>query len=205
MTSDISIGSVTDSPMGTLNVRLGTFERHVSASAEGTRRALRIEDCTVIAGWIGCDIHDVPLEIWSWEAEPSDPLAADDATNIGTLNTARMHVNIGLPPAAFEQFWAASVATDGATRNVHIELESQESDKAILAVSMVTLIEIMPKDTDDAAGEPLGAVPSRIHPVVVELRIMREKLMIVMRWMVIAIALVVTVNAVIGVLRSLGF
>jgi hypothetical protein len=203
MTSDIAMGSMSDSPMGSLNVRLGTFERHVTASAEGTRRALRIDDCTVIAGWIGRDIHDAPLEIWTWEAVPDDPPVPDDATSIGTLNTSRMHANIGLPPGAFAQLWAAAAATDGATRNIHIELESEDADKAILAVTMVTLVEAMP--TDGAAGQPGRSVPPRIHPVVVELRIMREKMMVVMRWMVIAIALVVTVNAVIGVLRSFGF
>lgn len=63
-----------------------------------------------------------------------------------------------LVAAAFQQIWAAAEAADSAERNIKIEYKINGPKS--FSVTNVTLIEA-----------------ERIHPVVAELRLMREKLM----------------------------
>jgi hypothetical protein len=136
MTSDIRMGS--------LDIRLGTFERHTWATAEGARREVKIEDCMVISGWIGRDIYNERIGIWAREAKSGEIPLSIDPEKIGALDASHMHMNLGLPLEIFGQLWAAAEAIDGAKRNIHIELKIDRPEETFFAMTKATLIEVLP-------------------------------------------------------------
>jgi hypothetical protein len=156
---------------GFLTLRAGTFQRTTRAEREGAHRGINISNCPVTR-WdvIGHDIGDKldghsfradeALMVSIMEAKPGDVLWEEDPEKIGALVTDSMHANVRLPPDAFALFWIAAEAADGATR--FIEIVSKPDRPDVLTVTNIGLFENMP-------GSP-------VHPVVAELRVMREKL-----------------------------
>jgi hypothetical protein len=70
-----------------------------------------------------------------------------------------MHVNLHLQPNAFALFWTAAETTHGSARNMEFVLKPDSTDT--LTVTNIGLFEVMPG--------------SQLHPVVAELRVMRER------------------------------
>jgi hypothetical protein len=85
-----------------------------------------------------------------------------DPEKIGVLTVDNM-ANLHVPPDAFAFFWTAAAATDGYTRSMEFVLKRGHTDT--LTVTNVGLFESMP-----------GSPAESTHPVVAELRVMREKL-----------------------------
>ena len=108
---------------------------------------------------------DQQLSVSIMEAKPGDPLWTEDSIlppnpeKIGVLSTDRMHATVYVPRDAFAHFWTAAEATDGSTRDMELELKPDV--QGTLTVTDIGLFESMPG--------------SALHPVVVELRVMREK------------------------------
>ena len=164
---------------------LARFERRTHAKREGTVRKINICNCPV-SSWSVIGSNDNKLDghgfyrneefsVSMTETKPGDPLWEEDTIlpglwgedrvlpanpeKIGTLKANSRDVHFYLQPDAFALFWTAAEATDGATR--HVEIEVKPDTANILTVLSVYLIEDIPAP--------------RLHPVVAELRVIREK------------------------------
>ena len=169
MASEISTGSLT--------LRAGTFQRVTHAEREGAVRKINISYCPVTK-WTVIGSGDNKLDGLSFsaneqftvsitETKPGDPLWAEDTflppnpEKIGTLDADSMRVHCYLQPDVFALFWNAAEATHGSTRSMELVLKPDRQSQHILTVTNIGLFEDMP-------GSP-------VHPVVAELRVMREK------------------------------
>jgi hypothetical protein len=151
MISEIQIGS--------LKIRVGAFERFTEATAEATTRSIKIMNCSVIdqgAELGGRNFNNEQVELWIRELRSGEVLWRDNSEKIGAFSWERLHINLRLLPAAFQELWAAAEAVDSTERNIQIEYKL--SDPTSFSVTNVTLIECMPE--------------KRIHPVVAELKLM---------------------------------
>ena len=175
-------------PTGFLTVRAGTFQRSSRASREGDVRQVSISNCPVTS-WsvMGEDTDDNKLDGRSFGIDEQllvyiremkslgNLFEGGHPEKIGGLNTESMLAFAYVPPNSFAHFWMAAEATDGSTR--HIDLELGPGPRNVLSVTNVGLIESM----------------TGSHPVVAELRVMREKLsrragpIIVAFWIVVVI------------------
>ena len=169
MASEISTGSLT--------LRAGTFQRVTHAEREGAVRKINISYCPVTK-WTVIGSGDNKLDGRSFSANEQftvsitetklgDPLWAEDTflppnpEKIGTLDADSMRVHFYLQPDAFALFWNAAEATHGSTRSMELVLKPDRQSQHILTVTNIGLFEDMP-------GSP-------VHPVVAELRVMRER------------------------------
>ena len=175
---------------GFLTVTVGAFTRRTYVTREGAYRVIQVSNCPV-THWTVMGSGDGKLDGHSFhtdgllntvtimEVKPGEfgRRFAADPEKIGTLNTNYMHADVYVPDDALALFWAAAEATDGSTRSMELILKPDRQDE--LTVTNINLFESMPR--------------SPFHPVVAELRIMREKLfgktrpIIVAFWIVVAI------------------
>jgi hypothetical protein len=107
---------------------------------------------------------DIKLSIH--EADPSEE-------GIGSVHMLAF-LSLNLPPATFAEFWAASAAADGATRDIKIRFKNG-AEPPLYAITYVQLVEHMPEAVDfNPKAHGPGYIPGRDHPVVAELGEMRR-------------------------------
>jgi hypothetical protein len=157
-------------PTGYLTLRAGTFGRTTHVTKGGATREISISFCPVfhwrVNGGLDNKLNgrsfnsNERFEIAIMEGEPGEVFWPEDPEKIGALNADLMHANIFMPPDAFGHFWAVAEATDGSTRHIELALKADHPD--------TFKIEKMP-------APPEGNTSGRLHPVVAELRVMREK------------------------------
>jgi hypothetical protein len=84
-------------------------------------------------------------------------------------------IELSLPPAAFAEFWTGCAAADGVARHINIHFKSDGPD--YFRITRVDLVEYMAAaiDYNPKAHSP-GYIPARPHPVVAELRDIRQRL-----------------------------
>jgi hypothetical protein len=132
---------------GYLTVRLGTFRRSTSTSAEKSTRAVHIENCVIREGGEiqGCNCRGEQIGIEVYEKKPGEELWKDDPAKIGGLSTKFM--TLYLPAETFGPLWAAAAATDGAAwRQMRCEYKS--GGNAILSITTATLVEFLSGDAE---------------------------------------------------------
>ena len=186
---------------GALTIYLGKFERHTWATADGTGREIRIDNCSIRGSTDDGEVtYDCRITELMSRPETFDP------KGIGAINKDLMLIYLGLLPDTFERFWIAAEAADNTLRWMDLDTKPGKV-KSSEIITKATLIETMPSPMN--LGPELGArtgiyIPGRVHPVVAELRIMREKLY--GRdglWMLIAFVVIVAANFIVDLLRSI--
>jgi len=127
---------------GKLDLLMGTVVRQVTASAKGTRRLIELSLCKVAhGGKIGAkDLSGgfVDIRIYGLDAVPEiiGSLGWRDE-RIGTLRTDSYGgIELTLSADAFEAFWKAADAADGATRSIHLKY-SASSDDSIWSIELL--------------------------------------------------------------------
>jgi hypothetical protein len=170
---------------GFLTLRVGGFQRTTRATAEGGRRVVNISDCPVTQWYVISDKDDDKklagqsfakedqLLVSVVEAKPGEPRWGENPEKIGAAGGDS--ANLYLPLDAFSSFWDAAEAVDGATRHIELVLKSDGSN--VLCVTNVGLIESMPAPPRTPPEKDFSSLPlPRVHPVVAEIRTMREQL-----------------------------
>ena len=165
-----------ENPTGFLTVTVGAFGRTTRAVRKGAVRAINIANCPVTNWQVISDyMSDDKLDGRSFSAneqftvsitetkpgEAEDTFLPPNPEKIGTLDADSMRVHLNLQPDAFALFWNAAEATHGSTRSMELVLKPDRQSQHILTVTNIGLFEDMP-------GSP-------VHPVVAELRVMRDK------------------------------
>ena len=165
-----------ETPTGFLTVTVGAFGRTTRAVRKGAVRAINIANCPVTNWQVISDyMSDEKLDGRSFSAneqftvsitetkpgEAEDTFLPPNPEKIGTLDADSMRVHCYLQPDVFALFWNAAEATHGSTRSMELVLKPDRQSQHILTVTNIGLFEDMP-------GSP-------VHPVVAELRVMREK------------------------------
>ena len=157
-----------------LTLKAGSFQCVSRATIKGATRHINISDCPVdrwsdLKGDTISSSDEVDLSIY--EMTPGEPLWKEDPEKIGAFSKDSMHINVHLPREAFHHFWTAAEATYDAPPYIEIVLKPGDPKfPQTLSVTNVGLIE---------------AMPSKMHPVVAELRIMGETLSGLIRSLVI--------------------
>lgn len=154
-----------------LTAKVGAMHRTSRTTHSGTVRAVHMSGCPVTR-WTTWETHDVrdnlkeaadqTVDVSVVEIKPGEPRWPEDPEKIGAFSTASMHINLYLPPHTFTHFWNAADAANDSSRHIDIVLKSNERDPRshVLSVTNAGLLESMPAST--------------LHPVVAELRSVRD-------------------------------
>lgn len=151
-----------------ITVVLGTFRRHTTATGEGTTRIVNIADCPIEGR------KDEVLEISVKEIAPDTVLWEDHAEKIGILWNDQQLLALYLHPPAFAEFWRAADCTDAALRTIRVGLRKENDN--IHMVMEAGFNEIFPDPIDVAPKAKRPRPLRRIHPVVLELRTIEQKI-----------------------------
>jgi len=170
----------------TLTVRVGGCERQTTAEAKRfaetdahtAGRRIRLSECPILSTDLKSEgqlSRGDEVEIWIYEFEP-------DQKVIGSFDSLA-YLQLSLPPVAFAEFWAACAAGDGVTRNININFKNDDTD--YFKVTRVDLVEYMGP-----------------HPVVAELRNMKQGF--IGRWQgfLILICFVLGISFMLEILRA---
>jgi hypothetical protein len=161
----------------TLTVRVAACERQTTAEAKRfaetdaltAGRKIRLSECPVLSTNLkgeGQLTRGDEVEILIYEFE-------SDQQVIGSFDSLAF-LELSLPPAAFAEFWSGCAAADGVARNVNIYFKSDGTD--YFRITRVDLVEYMAGAVDyNPKGHAPGYLPGRPHPVVAELRDMRQR------------------------------
>jgi hypothetical protein len=164
-----------------LTVRLGNCQRYTETDGKLSRRHIKLCCPTLSCSFKGEDQPGPGDEIELWFHDEAD---AGEA--IGSFDRMGF-IDLSLPPTTFAEFWTASVAADGAARDISIRFK--KTDRSIYTITKVQLIEHVPEPIDfNPKAHGPGYIPGRVHPVVAELRDMRSRL--ITSWRGVGAALV---------------
>jgi hypothetical protein len=162
----------------TLTVRVAACERQTTAEAKRfaetdartAGRRIRLRECPVLSTTLkgeGQLSRGDEVEVLIYEFE-------SDQQVIGSFDSPTF-IELSLSPTAFAEFWAGCAAADGVARHINILFKSDGTD--YFRITRVDLVEYMAAaiDYNPKAHSP-GYIPARPHPVVAELRDIRQRL-----------------------------
>jgi hypothetical protein len=175
-------------------VRLGGCERLTIAEtkwfagkgAEFAGRMLRLRDCPILSTNLkgeGQLSRGDEIEIGISEREA-------DQEVIGSYDIAA-YLHLSLPPAVFNEIWAACATADGVARNLSIHFRNDGS--RTFWVTRVELAEHM-SATEASPGGRTRSYPVREHPVVAEMRNIQRRLVFSWQTLLIAVGFFVGVS-----------
>jgi hypothetical protein len=125
-----------------LGLNPGTYQRAVSADAEGTLRTITVENCAVGAGGkIGS--QDFYKEHFTVELTETLTITTANgwAKFIGTLDINQLLVTAQVPTAVFDQVWRAAEAMDGTSRQLRFTYAPSQTE-GVFEITAVYFIEV---------------------------------------------------------------
>ena len=185
-------------------MRVAACERQTTAEAKSfaetdaltAGRRIRLSECPILSTNLegdGQPARGDEVEIWVYELD-------SDQEVIGSFDSLA-YLQLSLPPLAFAEFWSGCAAADGVARNVNIHFRSDGTD--YFRITRVDLVEYVAGAVDyNPKGHAPGYLPGRPHPVVAELRDMRQRFLGNWRGFLILICIVAGFSLLADILRA---
>jgi hypothetical protein len=165
-------------PTGFLTLRAGKLNRFTRVMSTGSVREVTLSNCRIIR-WDSDLEGDIkrPNEQITFsvqEIERGEPRREEEPEKIGAFSRdEELFITSFLPPEAFAQFWTAIDAPHGTTHDIHVTYKALPPRVTNIG-SSIRLTDHTASVTQLDFCETIPA--SSVHPVVGELRSMREQL-----------------------------